>query len=80
MLSVRFPQDLIELQRARNHAYEELADRPHNPTVLRRRLLRLCTRLHWHPYFRASAGRGPRARAELQMRVREDAGRDRRTS
>ncbi|POX43404.1 hypothetical protein C3486_00280 [Streptomyces sp. Ru73] len=77
MLSVRFPQDLIELQRARNHAYAELAGRSGNPTVLRRRLLRLCARLHWHPHFDGSDGRSPGARAELRRRVRENAGRDR---
>lgn len=75
MVSDRFPEDLIELQRTRNRAYAELAQRPRDGTAVRRRLLRLEVRVFWHPSFDASVGGDPAARAELRRRAREGAGR-----
>lgn len=68
MVSARFPSDLIELQRAHHSTYEALADRPEDAAALRRRLLRLSTRLFWHPYFDSPEGA---ARPELRRRARE---------
>lgn len=66
MVSARFPQDLIELQRSRNRAYEELAGRPVDVSAARRRLLWLSARLFWHPLFDASTGGSPAARVAAQ--------------
>lgn len=74
MVSVRFPQDLVELQCARHRAYEELAGGPADPTAVRRRLLWLSARLFWHPLFDASAGGSPAARVELCRQAREAGG------
>ncbi|MFG3255300.1 hypothetical protein [Streptomyces sp. NPDC048172] len=75
MMSEHFPQDLIELQRARNRVYAELAQRPRDATAVRRRLLWLEARVFWHPRFDAAAGGDPVTRAELRRRARESADR-----
>ncbi|MEU8526467.1 hypothetical protein AB0C77_12845 [Streptomyces sp. NPDC048629] len=66
------PDDLVAAQHAYTRAYEQLA-RPHTPgdagpTVLRRRLLRLGVRVHFHPYW-ATAPAGA-SRPELLLLVR----------
>ncbi|MEV0123144.1 hypothetical protein AB0I16_16650 [Streptomyces sp. NPDC050703] len=58
------PDDLIPLQREWTRTYRELAGRPGH-TALRRRLVRLTARLHFHPGLR-----DPAARAELRRLAR----------
>lgn len=65
-----FLHDLLQAQHDWNCTYAELAARQGCNTALRRRLLRLSTRLFWHPFWTTGAGRWPAARLELQSRVR----------
>ncbi|MGP4110279.1 hypothetical protein ACTWP5_05100 [Streptomyces sp. 4N509B] len=52
-----FPDDLIRAQREWHATYRALAaPGRHGTTVLRRRLLRLSTRIWWHPYWRTAPG------------------------
>lgn len=67
-----FPEDLVRAQREWSRTYAALsASLPRNPTVLRRRLLRLSRWIEQHPYFRTGPGRSPAARFELRRLVRE---------
>ncbi|MER0428563.1 hypothetical protein [Streptomyces microflavus] len=45
---------------------------PPRTTELRRRLLALSARIHWHPFWATPAGRTPAARAELRQRTAAD--------
>ncbi|MET9954473.1 hypothetical protein ABZ135_23420 [Streptomyces sp. NPDC006339] len=69
-----FPLDLVRTQTAWTATYTALAaPGPGGTTALRRRLLRLSTRLYWHPYW-ATPGAGTAGRVELRARVREGRG------
>ncbi|MEU6993987.1 hypothetical protein ABZ953_25455 [Streptomyces sp. NPDC046465] len=50
------PHELIRTQREWTLTYEKLADQP-GRTVLRRRLIHLTARLHFHPCLRDPAAR-----------------------
>ncbi|MFF5826033.1 hypothetical protein ACFY8Q_31560 [[Kitasatospora] papulosa] len=64
-----FPNDLIRAQREWHDTYRALAaPRPRRATELRRRLIRLSTRIQWHPFWSTPAGT-PAARAELKRRT-----------
>ncbi|MFF3876052.1 hypothetical protein [Streptomyces sp. NPDC001978] len=71
MDSTDLPDDLVQMQRAWNAAYEALAASPScdTSTALRRRLLRLSVRLWWQPYWK-SVPSVPAARAELRQLAR----------
>ncbi|WP_367540404.1 hypothetical protein [Streptomyces globisporus] len=57
-----FPDDLIDAQREWHATYRALAvPRPRHATELRRRLLLLSVRIHWHPFWST-----PAARVELR--------------
>ncbi|MFF0059580.1 hypothetical protein ACFYRI_34880 [Streptomyces microflavus] len=45
--------------------------RPRRTTELRRRLLALSARNHWHPFWTTPAGRMPAARLELRQQTAE---------
>ncbi|MEU3629129.1 hypothetical protein [Streptomyces fradiae] len=65
------PLDLVRTQEAWAETYAALAAPGAGGTAaLRQRLLRLSTRLYWHPYWTAP-GAGPTRRAELRAVVRE---------
>ena len=65
-----FPLDLVRTQTAWTATYAALAaPGPGGTTALRRRLLRLSTRLHWHTHW-AAHGAGPAGRVELRALVR----------
>ncbi|MEU0382618.1 hypothetical protein ABZ093_35840 [Streptomyces cyaneofuscatus] len=67
-----FPDDLIRAQREWHATYRALAEpRPRRTTELRRRLLALSVRIHWHPFWSTPAGRTPAARVELRQRAAE---------
>ncbi|MET9373968.1 hypothetical protein ABZX98_07435 [Streptomyces sp. NPDC002992] len=69
-----FPLDLVRTQTAWTATYAALAaPGPGGTTVLRRRLLRLSTRLYWHPHWSALDA-GPAGRVELRALVREGCG------
>ncbi|MER5880131.1 hypothetical protein ABT119_29945 [Streptomyces sp. NPDC001910] len=76
MESATFPHDLAHLQAAWNSTYDALAAPCPSTanTALRRRLIRLSTRLWWHPYW-SGPGRDPAARQELRARGRATEGR-----
>ncbi|MGW6463646.1 hypothetical protein [Streptomyces rubiginosohelvolus] len=62
-----FPDDLIDAQREWQATYRALAaPRPRHATELRRRLLLLSVRIHWHPWWSTPAGRSLAARVELR--------------
>ncbi|MET9097174.1 hypothetical protein ABZX72_34420 [Streptomyces cyaneofuscatus] len=65
-----FPADLIRAQQQWHDTYRALAAPcPRRATELRRRLLLLSVRIHWHPFWSTPAGRTPAARAELRQRA-----------
>lgn len=66
------PDDLVQARRAFTATYEALAaSRPgQDPTALRRRLLRLSVRIHWHAYWNSAAGSADRARLREAARAR----------
>ncbi|MFZ4277913.1 hypothetical protein ACOZFM_34990 [Streptomyces arboris] len=67
-----FPDDLIHAQQQWHDTYRALAaPRPRRTTELRRRLLRLSVRIHWHPFWSTPAGRMPAGRVELRQRAAE---------
>ncbi|MFB7969555.1 hypothetical protein [Streptomyces rubiginosohelvolus] len=62
-----FPDDLIDAQRDWHATYRALAAlRPRHAAELRRRLLLLSVRIHWHPWWSTPAGWSPAARVELR--------------
>ncbi|GGS82715.1 hypothetical protein [Streptomyces badius] len=68
-----FPADLIHAQQQWHATYRALAaPRPRRNTELRRRLLHLSARIHWHPFWTTPAGRTPAARVELRQRTAAD--------
>ncbi|MEU8445982.1 hypothetical protein AB0F05_36880, partial [Streptomyces microflavus] len=68
-----FPDDLIRAQQQWHDTYRALtAPRPRRATELRRRLLALSARIHWHPFWSTAAGRAPAARVELRQRTAAD--------
>ncbi|MFF4580048.1 hypothetical protein [Streptomyces sp. NPDC001389] len=71
MTSLRFPDDLVELQAAWLTTYAALAGRPAHAgsTTLRRRLIALSCRIATHPYWTVP-GRSPAARVELRRQAR----------
>ncbi|MET9554536.1 hypothetical protein [Streptomyces sp. NPDC006645] len=59
-----FPDDLVRTQRAWTATYQALAVcRPTDHTLLRRRLLRLSSRLHQHPCLVSRPAARPALRA-----------------
>ncbi|RII09628.1 hypothetical protein DSC45_30480 [Streptomyces sp. YIM 130001] len=60
------PHDLVRTQQEWDRTYRALAQRPGRRAVLRRRLLRLSTRLYFHPALAR-----PGARVELERLARE---------
>ncbi|MFI0005772.1 hypothetical protein ACH4NR_37050 [Streptomyces globisporus] len=67
-----FPDDLIAAQREWHATYRALAvPRPRHATELRRRLLHLSVRIHWHPFWSTPAG-PPAARVELRRMTAGD--------
>jgi hypothetical protein len=64
------PHDLVQTQRRWNRTYAELAASRTDRTELRRRLLRLSSRLLWHPFWKTRAGQSPAARVELRRQAR----------
>ncbi|MFD4224654.1 hypothetical protein [Streptomyces griseus] len=68
-----FPDDLIRAQQEWHATYRALAvPRPRHATELRRRLLMLSVRIHWHPFWSTPAGWTPAARVELRRRAGDD--------
>ncbi|MCX4657626.1 hypothetical protein OG249_37870 [Streptomyces microflavus] len=68
-----FPDDLIHAQQQWHNTYRALAaPRPRHATELRRRLIALSVRIHWHPFWSTPAGRLPAARVELRQRTTAD--------
>ncbi|MGW8487449.1 hypothetical protein [Streptomyces sp. NPDC055886] len=62
-----FPDDLIDAQRDWDATHRALAaPRPRHAAELRRRLLLLSVRIHWHPFWSTPAGWSPAARVELR--------------
>ncbi|MGW6286963.1 hypothetical protein [Streptomyces sp. NPDC055107] len=67
-----FPDDLIRAQREWHDVCRALAEpRPRHTTELRRRLLHLSVRIHWHPFWSTPDGWTPAARVELRRQTRE---------
>lgn len=76
MAHTPFPHDLVQAQRDWNRTYAALAaPQPLCTTALRRRLLRLSSRIFWHPFWSTGPGRSPAARVELRLQVRDGRGR-----
>ncbi|MFD3641550.1 hypothetical protein [Streptomyces griseus] len=70
MESFPFPDDLVRAQQDWHAAYRALAvPRPRGATELRRRLLALSVRIHWHPFWSTPDGWSPAARVELRRRA-----------
>ncbi|MFE6835061.1 hypothetical protein ACFVFI_09520 [Streptomyces sp. NPDC057705] len=71
MTSIRFPDELLDLQAAWLHTYADLARQPARAgtTTLRRRLIALSCRIEAHPFW-AVPGRSRAARVELRGRAR----------
>ncbi|MFB6664689.1 MULTISPECIES: hypothetical protein [unclassified Streptomyces] len=68
-----FPDDLIRAQREWHATYRALAvPRPRRATGLRRRLLLLSVRIHWHPFWSTPEGWSPAARVELRRLTAAD--------
>ncbi|GAA5607960.1 hypothetical protein [Streptomyces griseus] len=64
---IPFPDDLIRAQQDWHAAYRALAvPRPRGATELRRRLLALSVRTHWHPFGSTPDGWSSAARVELR--------------
>lgn len=62
-----FPHDLVRAQQEWHDVYRALAQpRPRHATELRRRLVLLSVRIHWHPFWSTPAGWTPAARVELR--------------
>ncbi|MFJ9195452.1 hypothetical protein [Streptomyces globisporus] len=62
-----FPDDLIAAEQQWHATYRALAvPRPRHVTELRRRLLLLSVRIHWHPFWSTPEGWSPAARVELR--------------
>ncbi|MDG9687831.1 hypothetical protein QC334_34750 [Streptomyces sp. DH18] len=60
-------QSHVQTQREWHATYRALAaPRPRHAAELRRRLLHLAVRIHWHPWWSTPAGWSPAARAELR--------------
>ena len=70
MESSTYPHDLLRAQSDWSRTYAALATTPSTvgTTALRRHLLRLSTRILWHPYW-AVRGRSPAARVELRRQA-----------
>ncbi|MFI6143394.1 hypothetical protein ACIBCC_35035 [Streptomyces griseus] len=67
---IPFPDDLIRAQQDWHTTYRALAvPRPRGATELRRRLLALSVRIHWHPFWSTPDGWSPAARMELRRRA-----------
>ncbi|EHM25682.1 MULTISPECIES: hypothetical protein [Streptomyces] len=65
-----FPDDLIRAQREWHAICRALAvPRPRHATELRRRLLMLSVRIHWHPFWSTPAGWTPAARVALRQQA-----------
>ncbi|WP_097983007.1 hypothetical protein [Streptomyces sp. f150] len=57
----------IDAQQQWHATYRALAvPRPRHATELRRRLLLLFVRIHWHPFWSTPSGWSPAARVELR--------------
>lgn len=71
MTSIRFPDDLLDLQAAWLRTYADLARLPARAgtAVLRRRLIGLSCRIAAHSFW-AAPGRSPAARVELRRQAR----------
>ncbi|MGQ4732572.1 hypothetical protein ACUN3E_33575 [Streptomyces sp. Ju416(a)] len=68
-----YPDDLIRAQREWHATYRALAaPQPRRTTELRRRLLLLSVRIHWHPWWSTPAGWSPAARVELRRMTAAD--------
>ncbi|MCX4657257.1 MULTISPECIES: hypothetical protein [Streptomyces] len=62
-----FPDDLIRAQQQWHDTYRALTvPRPRRAVELRRRLLLLSVRIHWHPFWSTPNGWSPAARVELR--------------
>ncbi|WP_411118348.1 hypothetical protein [Streptomyces sp. 058-1L] len=62
-----FPDDLIRAQQQWHDTYRALAvPRPRRAAELRRRLILLSVRIHWHPFWSTPDGWSPAARVELR--------------
>ncbi|TXS52750.1 hypothetical protein [Streptomyces sp. t39] len=71
MAHTRFPHDLIETQQDLVRAYARLArSAPGGSTELRRRVIRLSSRVAAHPYWSSPAGAGG-SLGELRAPARE---------
>ncbi|MBM7443171.1 hypothetical protein [Streptomyces sp. HB132] len=63
-----FPDDLVRAQQEWHDTYRALTlPCPRRATELRRRLLALSVRIHWHPFWSTPSGRTPSARVELRQ-------------
>ncbi|MGW1976511.1 hypothetical protein [Streptomyces sp. NPDC001889] len=63
------PRDLVQLQTAWDRTYAALAaPGPTGRSALRRRLLLLSVRLHWHPHW-SSLSTGAAASQRLRLRA-----------
>ncbi|MFF3621029.1 hypothetical protein [Streptomyces sp. NPDC002467] len=71
MTSIRFPDDLLDLQAAWLRTYADLARQPAHTgtTTLRRRLITLSCTIAAHPFWTVP-GRSTAARVELRRRAR----------
>ncbi|WP_445270657.1 hypothetical protein [Streptomyces sp. DSM 41634] len=71
MTSIRFPDELLDLQAAWLRTYADLARQPAQAgtTALRRRLISLSCRIEAHPFW-AVPGRSRAAQVELRRRAR----------
>ncbi|MEV7641445.1 hypothetical protein AB0O32_16040 [Streptomyces rubiginosohelvolus] len=72
-----FPHDLVLAQQEWHDVYRALAQpRPRHATELRRRLVLLSVRIHWHPFWSTPAGWTPAARVELRRLTGGDRARE----
>ncbi|MFF8967094.1 hypothetical protein ACF1BK_30575 [Streptomyces globisporus] len=72
-----FPHDLVRAQQEWHDVYRALAQpRPRHATELRRRLVLLSVRIHWHPFWSTPAGWTPAARVELRRLTGGDPARE----
>ncbi|MEU5069598.1 hypothetical protein AB0G95_36820 [Streptomyces virginiae] len=71
MMSIRFPDDLLDLQATWLRTYADLARLPPQASTaaLRRRLITLSCRIASHPFW-AVPGRSPAVQVELRRRAR----------
>ncbi|MER6239077.1 hypothetical protein ABT185_23930 [Streptomyces clavifer] len=63
-----FPDDLVRAQQEWHDTYRALA-LPRRTTELRRRLLALSVRIHWHSFWSTPPGRTPATRVDLRRRT-----------